>query len=137
MSRPAVSPGMINRPQTIVLAIGCGTPLAAFAAQTQKLLMPQTGVIAGITLNVNQRGGTHSTSTMDVKAGATSLLAAPFDIAALTPATPVNKEGSALSAAAASVAKDTVLSIVTAQSGGTSPTWADVTVQIDYIPTGD
>jgi hypothetical protein len=138
MSRPAISIGAGQRPQSLVVSIGCGTPLAAFAAQTQKLRMPQKGLIVGVTLNVGQRGGTHVTSTLDIQNGVTSILAALFNVATLTPGTPVDKEGAALAAAAGVVvAKDAALSIITAQAGGTSPTWADVTVQIDYIPLGD
>jgi hypothetical protein len=137
MARPSYSQGVHAAPRTLTLSILCGAALTAFGAATQKLRMPCTGQIVGITLNVGQRGGTHVTSTVDVKAGNTSLLGALFDVAALTPATPVDKEGSNLSAAAASVAKDAVISVVTAQAGGTSPTWADVTVSIDFVPLGD
>lgn len=137
MSRPGLSIGNPIRTQTILLSALCGSALAAFTAATWKFLMPQAGQVVGVTLNVNQRGGTHATSTIDVKAGANSLLAAVFDVAALTPATPVNKEGASLSASALSVAKDAAMSVVVAVAGGSSPTWADVTVQIDYIPTGD
>ena len=102
-----------------------------------KLRMPETGQIIGVTLNVAARGGTHVTSTVDVGNAGTSLLAALFNVATLTPGTPVDKEGSALAAGAASVAKDAELRITTAESGGTSPTVTGVTVQIDYVPLGD
>jgi hypothetical protein len=48
----------------------------------------------------------------------------------------VQKEGSALQNVSA-VAKDTVLSITQAESGGTNPTYGAATVQIDYVPLGD
>jgi hypothetical protein len=137
MTRPAFSLGVNQKVNSLVVSILAGQALATFVAHTAKVIMPQTGKIIGITLNVGLRGGTHSTSTVDVLAGATSLLAALFNVTSLTPGTPVNKEGSALAAGADSVAKDTVLSITSAESGGTSPTWADVTVQIDYVPLGD
>lgn len=138
MARPAFSIGSQIRPQTLIVSLLNGAALAAFPpVNSQKIRMPQKGQITGITLNVGSRGGTHVTSTIDVKAGATSLLAALFDVAALTPGTQVDKEGAALAAAAASVAKDAVLSLVYNQASGTSPTWTDVTVQIDYIPLGD
>lgn len=136
MSRPGYSLPM-PRPQSLVVTVMGAVALAAFAAHTFKLRMPQRGKVIGVTLNVGARGGTHSTSTLDVLAGATSLLAAVFDVAALTPGTPVDKEGSALSSAADDVAKDAAISIVTAESGGTSPTWNAATVQIDYVPLGD
>jgi hypothetical protein len=125
--------------RSLILSLNCGAPLAAFAAHTLKLAMPQSGLIVGIGLNVGSRGGTHVTSTVDVKSGANSLLAAPFDVAALTPGTPVQKETDAAFSATglAVVAKDAVLSVVLNEASGTNPTWADATVQIDYVPVGD
>jgi hypothetical protein len=115
-----------------------GMGLIAFAALTRKIALPESGVIQAITLNVAARGGTHSTSTVDVKSGSTSLLTALFDVAALTPGTPVEKLAANLTATGqAVVAKDAVISIVTAESGGTSPTWQGVDLQIDYVPVGD
>lgn len=114
-----------------------GLVAAAFGAATFKLRMPEKGTIVGITLNVGARGGTHNTSTIDVLNGTTSLLAAVFNVATLTPGTPVDKEGTALAAGVGSVAKDAELRITSAESGGTSPTVTAVTVQIDYIPLGD
>jgi hypothetical protein len=136
MARPAFSVGSA-KPQSLVVSILCGQALAAFAAHTMKVRMPQTGKVIGVTLNVGGRGGTHSTSTLDVTNAGTSLLAAAFNVTALTPGTPVDKEGAALAAAAAEVAKDAELRITTAESGGTTPTWQNVTVQIDYVPSGD
>lgn len=133
MARPSFAPGVGNV-KTLNVSMLCGAALSAFTASTQKLRMPEKGQIIGITLNVGQRGGTHATSTVQVQNGGTSLLAAPFDVAALTPGTPVDKEDTALAAAAASVAKDAELRVVVAVTGGTSPTWADVTLQIDYVP---
>lgn len=137
MARPGFAAGIQTRPKTITFSILCGAALAPFTAATLKQRMPETGQIIGVTVNVGQRGGTHATSTVQVQSGATSLLATAFDVAALTPGTPVDKEGAALSAAAASVAKDAELRVVVAVAGGTSPTWADATVQIDYVPLGD
>jgi hypothetical protein len=113
-----------------------GAALTTFAAKTGfiQFRMPERGKIIGITLNVNQRGGSHVTSSLDVLAGATSVLTAAFDVDALTPGTPVDKEGTDLAAAAADVAKDTLIKVSTAESGGTTPTWADVTIQVDYVP---
>lgn len=139
MARPGYSLGVKGGSQvkTLNVSMLCGAALSAFTASTQKLRMPEKGKIIGITLNVGQRGGTHATSTVQVQNGATSLLAAAFDVAALTPGTPVDKEDTALAAAADSVAKDSELRVVVAVTGGTSPTWADVTVQIDYVALGD
>ncbi len=137
MSRPGYAIGIgAGRVKTLTFSALCGSALAAFTAATWKLHAPEGEQVVGITLNVGQRGGTHATSTVDVKQGSTSFLGALFDVAALTPGTPVEKEGSNLTAAP-TFAKDAILSAVVAVSGGTTPTWADVTVQIDYVPLGD
>ena len=114
-----------------------GSALATFAAHTLKVALPSRAKLIGAMVNVGLRGGTHVTSTLDIKNGSTSLLASTFDLAALTPGTPVHKEIAGLAAGAADVAQNVEISIVTAESGGTSPTWADVTVQIDYVDLGD
>lgn len=137
MARPGYSIGIPTRPQSLIASILCGAALAPFTAATLKLRMPQRGKVVGITLNVGQRGGTHGTSTVQVQNAGTSLLGAAFDVAALTPATPVDKEGSNLAAAADEILKDAELRIIVAVAGGSSPTWADATVQIDYVPLGD
>lgn len=140
MSRPAYSLGAKagggGQVKSLIVTLKDSVS-GAFGDLTRKLQMPETGKIIGIHLNVAARGGTHSTSTVDVVADATSVLAAVFDVAALTPGTPVDKEGSALAAAADSVAKDTVLSVVQTEDGGSSPTWQGVDLQIDYVPLGD
>jgi hypothetical protein len=138
MSRPALSVGAGHRTQSLVVSVLAGAALTTFPpSNRQKLRMPQTGKVVGITLNVGAKGGTHSVSTLDVQVGGTSLLVALFDVAGLTAGTPVDKEGAALAAAAAIVAKDGEIDLIWAQSGGSSPTFQDATVQIDYIPLGD
>jgi hypothetical protein len=114
-----------------------GAVLAAYTAGSAKLTMPERGKIVGITMNVGGKGGTHSTSTLDVLEGATSLLAALIDVAAATAGTPVQVEGSGLAAAADVVAKDAELVFTMAESGGSSPTAKLLTVQVDYVPLGD
>ncbi len=101
--------------------------------------MPWTGLLMGATLNVGTRGGTHVTSTLDVQVGGVSIFAATFNVQALTPGTIVLKEGAAAFSATglAAIAKDAVISIITVESGGTSPTWADATLQLDFAPVGD
>ncbi len=136
MARPAIGPGVkCSGLKTIVVSILAGQALAAFAAHTIKLRMPETGRVRGATLNVGLRGGTHVTSALDIQDDGVSILAATFDVDALTPGTPVDKEGTDL--VSTPVAKDSVLSIVTTEAGGTAPTWADATVQIDYEPLAD
>jgi hypothetical protein len=141
MSRPAYSLGVKSGGggdiRSLVVTIAGGSATAFTDGVTFKLRMPERGKVVGVTMNVGARGGTHSASAIDVTAGATSLLAAPFDVEAATPGTPVDKEGSALSSAAADVAKDTALAVVLSESGGTSPTVTALTVQIDYVPLGD
>lgn len=123
--------------KTLIFGILQGAPLAAFEAHTLKFTMPERGRVLGMRLNVGLRGGTFNVGTVDVKAGATSLLTAVFDVAALTPATPVDKEEANLTATAADIAANTEMSVVVAVTTGTSPTWADVTLQIEYLPLGD
>jgi hypothetical protein len=135
MARPAYSAGSRGVRTLTVSLHGMG--LIAFAALTRKIAMPERGIIIAITLNVAARGGTHGTSTVDVLSGASSLLTALFNVAGLTPGTPVEKLAADLTAAGvAAIAKDAVLSIVTAESGGTSPTWQGADLQIDYVPIG-
>jgi hypothetical protein len=137
MARPAYSAGISLRPQTIVITTHQLAALAAYAAGTIKFTMPQSGTIIGVTANVAEKGGTHGTSTADVKAGDDSVLGAAIDIAGATAGTPVKVEGDGLAAAAQNVAKDTEMSVVLAVSGGSSPTARGLTVQIDYLPIGD
>lgn len=133
MARQAYSIGSAPVKSLIVTLHGMG--LIAFAAQVYKIAAPEAMQIIAITVNVGARGGTHVTSTLDVLSGATSLLAALFNVASLTPGTPVEKLPAVLSATGqATIAKDAVLSITAAESGGTNPTVAAVTVQIDYVP---
>jgi len=140
MARPGYSLGVKSgggQVKSLMVTLAHMGPLVAFAAHSMKVRMPETGAIIGMTFNVGTRGGTHVTSALDVLNGAVSLLAATFDVDALTPGTPIDKEGSALAAGAASVAKDSTLVFTTSESGGTSPTWGDATLQIDYVPLGD
>lgn len=137
MARPGYSIGIPTRPTTLMVTLANMGPLVAFAAHTVKIRMPQRGKIIGMTLNVGTRGGTHVGSALDVQKEGVTMLAATFDVDALTPGTPIDKEGSALAANADPVAKDATISIVTTEAGGTAPTWGDATLQIDYIPLGD
>lgn len=140
MARPAFSMGVKagggGQVKSLVLTLA-GMTLEAFASRTFKLRMPEQGKVVGVTMNVAAKGGTHSTSTIDVQEGSTSLLASTFDVAGATAGTPVDKEGSGVAAAADPVAKDAEIRIVCTESGGTSPTVAGLTVQIDYVPLGD
>ena len=135
MARTKYSLGVGKGPKSLILTLTANN-LEAFIAGTLQAQMPERGKVVGIYLNVGRRGGTHSTSTLDVLAGATSLLGALFDVAGLTPGTAVAKEGANLAAAAAAVAADTVLNFTTAVSGGSSPTWGAATIQVDYVPLG-
>lgn len=138
MSRalPKYSKG-IGGPKSLMFNLLAGSALAAFAAHTLKFAMPERGKIIGVRFNAGLLGGTHSTSTLDVKAGSSSVLAAAFNVATAVAGTPIDKEVADLSATGlAAIEANTEMSIVTAESGGTNPTWADVTVQIEYVPLG-
>lgn len=134
MARPAVSAGLGVKPQSLIVSLAALGALSAFAAATMKLRAPQRMKVIGVTLNVAARGGTHVTSALDVTDDGTSILAAAFDVDALTPGTPVDKEGSALASAADDIAKDSEIRITATESGGTAPTWQGATLQIDYLP---
>src|SRR5687767_6681124 len=110
MARPTYSQGMATVKSLTITVAQLGA-LVAFIAGSLKFRMPEQGKIIGITMNAAAKGGTHVTSTIDVLEGATSLLTAVFDVAAHTAGTPVDKEGSALAAAADVVAKDAELVI--------------------------
>ena len=108
-------------------------PLVAFAAHTLKFTFPGKVKVIGARLNVGGRGGTHVTSAVDIQKGGVSILAAAFDVDALTPGTPVDKEIADLAAGADPVAANAEMSVVTTESGGTAPTWDTAGVQIDYV----
>lgn len=134
MARPAYSAGQGLRPQSIVLILLSGALQAFTNAQIYaNVLLPQSGTVVGVNFNVGAKGGTHSTSTIAVKIGASTV--ATLNVASAVAGTPQQVEGSSL--ANTSFAKDAALTLVAAQSGGTSPTASDITVQIDYVPTGD
>lgn len=139
MARPGYSTGMIQ-PYSLTGTALVGAALLAITSKTKfmQFRMPCKGKVIGITLNVNQAGGTIGAGTVvDVLAGATSLLTTPFAVDTLTPGTPVDKEGTNLSAAASSVAKDTIIGVSVTVVGGSSPTWADISFQLDFAPLGE
>lgn len=127
-----------QQPNSLVFtALQFGT-LQAFIANTAtgKLVMPCRGKIIGVRLNYNREGGTFSVATLNVLVNAVGILTAAFDVAAMVAGTPADKEVADLTAAAADVPANSEITFTTAESGGTSPTWADVTIQIDYVPLG-
>lgn len=117
-----------------------GAALTTFATDTglAQAFAPFRCKVVAVTLNVASKGGTHSTSTLNVAAGANGILTTAFDVAALTGGTAVEKTGSGLvSTYADEVAAGTPFVVSTAESGGTSPTWKGVTVQIEVVPLGE
>lgn len=134
-ARPVFNGGFAQ-PASLIINLLAGSALAAFAAHTVKFIAPCKMKIVGIRLNVGLSGGTHVTSTLDVQKGGVTMLAAPFDVAVAVAGTPIDKEIASLAANADPVAANAELAVVTAEADGTDPTWADVTVQIDYIPLG-
>lgn len=123
-------------PASLIFPLLAGSALAAFAAHTLKFIAPCKLKVIGARLAVGLKGGTHVTSTLDIQKAGVTMLGALFNVATAVAGTPIDKEIADLAANAASVAANTELSIVTAEAGGTAPTWADVVVQIDYIPLG-
>lgn len=137
MARPAYSLGIGvgGRAKTLNYCLLMGAALTAFitAITFIKQRIPQSGTIIGMTLNVGVKGGTFSVGTLTVANNGVTV--AVFDVAAAVAGTPIDKEGANL--AATNLVKDNLISVVSAESGGTSPTWSNVLLSIDYIPTGD
>lgn len=140
MARPGYSMGTKagggGQVKSLIVTLA-GMTLEALVARTAKIQMPETGKIIAVTANVAAKGGTPGTDTLDVTAAGTSLLAATFNLNTIVAGTPVQKVSTDLSATADEVAKDTEIRFTTAQSGGSSPTVAHLTVQVDYVPLGD
>jgi hypothetical protein len=126
------------QPHSIVFNAACGQALAAYTAYAKlfNIIIPANYKVIGVTLIIGRKGGTYSVATLDVTVGGTTILGAVFDVAAAVAGTAINKEVANLAAGAASIAADAVLNVVTTESGGTSPTWGDVTLQIDVVPIG-
>lgn len=136
MARPKFSLGIAQsvRSMTVTLA---GMAAVAFGSATFKVALPSRAKVVGVSFNAGAKGGTHSTSTIDVKNGSTSLLASTIDVAAAVAGTPVERNGTTMSTAADDIAQGTAISIVCAESGGTSPTLTAATLTIEYVPLGD
>lgn len=81
--------------------------------------------------NMRAKGGTHGTSTADLKVATVSILSALPNLAAA--AAGVLTEGT-LAAASVVVNAEQEVTIDLNISGGTAPTMDDVTIQIDVIP---
>lgn len=133
MARPFVGAGSGVQVASLTLTALVGAALTAFAdnAALAKLVAPCKMKIIGVSTSVGAVGGTHDTSELDIKVGGNSLLAAPFDVST---AAVTSKEGSGLSTYADAVAKDAEIVVSLAEDSGSSPTWKDVVIQIDYIP---
>lgn len=132
MAVPSFSNAIGARIKSVVFALAHSGPLVAFAAHTRKYVMPESGIIVGVSTNVGAKGGTHSTSTATVKNGSSTVVA--VDVAAAVAATPVDSSGSV---ANTTIAKGAELSVVLAESGGSSPTYSDTDLVVHYVPTGD
>lgn len=133
MSRPAYSTAIAARIKTIALVLAPFGALTAFAAHTGKIRAPESGRIVGLSSNIGARGGTHVTSALAVAtAGGT---VGTFDVDTQVAGTLTDIEGTSL--ANTEFAKDSTISVVTTEAGGTSPTWQNVILTIDYVPIGD
>ncbi len=136
MARPGYS-NALPGPRSIVITLKDSNALAAFGAGTRKFRMPGRAKIIGVTINLQGKGGTYVTATIDIQDDGVSILTAPQSIAAAVAGTPIDVEGSGLAAGAADVRKDSVMSIVMAEAGGTAPTWQGADLQIDWMPLAD
>ena len=132
---------VIHSVRTMNVCLAASGPLVAFASGTRKIIMPGRGKVIGVSLNLQGKGGTHVTSTVDVQDDGVSILTAPFNVATAVAGTPQSKEaspgGTGLAAAADDVRKDSVISIIMAEAGGTAPTFQGADLQIDWMPLAD
>lgn len=97
-----------------------------------KVLTPQKWRICAISVVARAKGGTGSpTQTLDLLIGATSLLTAPMDLAAVGAGTRV--DGALAALVPLNVPQGSEIHLDLVSSGGSSPTLDDLTVQIDYV----
>ena len=104
----------------LVLPIALSRQFTATTANAAAFKLPFPVKLCGVSATARASGGTSPTLTVDVKAGASSLLSAPVAVTAGTVA-----EGTV--AGTGAVPDETVVSVDLA-IGGTTPTWDDLTV---------
>lgn len=88
---------------------------------------PQNIQVLGFSVVARAKGGTHASTVFDLMAGAT--LVASVNLTAVA----AGAVGEAATIASENVAADTLLTVNFTETGGTTPTLDDVSVQIDYI----
>lgn len=94
-----------------------------------KFLAPQKMKVLACSVVSRAKGGTHAATVFSFKQGSNEISA--IDVAAVAAGT---RADGTISSTYAVVAKGTEVSVDFTETGGTTPTLDDVTLQIDYIP---
>lgn len=93
-----------------------------------KFLTPQKIKVLACSVVARAKGGTHAATVFDFKQG--SSVISSIDVAAVAAGT---RADGTVSATYAVVAKGVEISVDFTETGGTTPTLDDVSLQIDYI----
>lgn len=126
MAVPNISPAVgIIQSQTWLLDVQVTT---VDATAIVKFLAPQKIKVLACSVVSRAKGGTHAATVFDFKQG--SSVISSIDVAAVAAGT---RADGTVSATYAVVAKGTEISVDFTETGGTSPTLDDVSLQIDYI----
>ena len=97
----------------------------ATVASVASIKVPAKMKLIGVSATARASGGTTPTLTVDVKAGTTSVLSAPFAVTA--------GAVSEATITTSTIADETVVNIDLAITG-TNPTWDDISVLLTLIP---
>lgn len=107
------------------VAITLSGQRTATVTSVASIKVPAKMKLIGVSATARASGGTTPTLTVDVKAGTTSVLSAPFAVTAGAVA-----EGTIATSA---IADETVVNIDLAITG-TNPTWDDISILLTLIP---
>lgn len=107
------------------VAITLSGQRTATVASVASIKVPAKMKLIGVSATARASGGTTPTLTVDVKAGSTSVLSAPFAVTAGAVA-----EGTVATSA---IADEAVVNIDLAITG-TNPTWDDISILLTLIP---
>lgn len=122
MAATANYPAVVNVSPVAITLSGQRT---ATVASVASIKVPAKMKLIGVSATARASGGTSPTLTVDVKAGTTSVLSAPFAVTA-----GAVSEGSIATSA---IADETVMNIDLAITG-TNPTWDDISILLTLIP---
>jgi len=114
----------VATPGVQVIPIQISGQVTADTAGVARLKLPFAAKLLGVSAAARASGGTTPTLTVDLKAGASSLLSAPIAVTAGQVA-----EGAVATPA---IADETVLTVDLVITG-TNPTWNDITVLLTVV----